>query len=75
MEKTFVYVHYFWHMKIEQTSVDLTETLHSLSSVVALMYSHVVTTKYLRANITHIMTDPVSKNLKIEVLVAKTNRQ
>ena len=35
------------------------------------MYSRVITTKYLRANITHIMTDPVSKNLKIEVLWLK----
>ena len=62
-------------MKIEKTSVDLTETLNCLSSVVALMYSRVITTKYLRANITQIMTDPVSKNLKKEVLLAKTNRQ
>ena len=62
-------------MKIEKTSVDLTETLNCLSSVVALMYSRVITTKYLRANITHIMTDPVSKNLKKEVPLAKTNRQ
>ena len=42
-----------------------------LSSAVPLTYSHVIAAKDLWENITHIMTDSVSKNLKIEDLVAE----
>ena len=47
------------------------ETLERFSSAVALIYSRVITAKDLWENITHIRTDSVDKNLKIEDLVAE----
>ena len=70
-KKAFIYVHYFLHMKIENICRLIKETLERLSSAVALMYSCVIAANDLWENITHIMTDSFSKNLKIEDLVAE----
>ena len=71
MEKAFIGPLFFAYKDRENICRLIKETLERLSSAVALMYSCVITAKDLWKNITHIMNDSVSKNVKIEDLVAE----
>ena len=71
MEKVFIGPLFFAYKDRENICRLIKETLERLSSAVALMYSCVITAKDLWKNITHIMNDSVSKNVKIEDLVAE----
>ena len=71
MAKAFIGPLFFAYKDRENICRLIKETLERLSSAVALMYSCVITAKDLWKNITHIMNDSVSKNVKIEDLVAE----